>query len=507
MNFSTIEHMPRKLTRTGKRKAFNVSYITVQSDTLDVSGQDTAVEDILMSPDGTMFYVVGNTNDTIYQYQLCVPYLPATAETYASKDVSAETTDPTAMSFNSDGSIMYVADGGGIVYLYDLSTEYDVSTAVYSEDTIDFTDDTIDIVSISINPNGNIIITDGGGTIYQYPISDQFVGYIGAAKGFDATTTIYSIQAKPDGTKIYCSFNNVAAIHTYSFSTGWNFSTVTGPVNQAFVNLIRYWHISSNGVKVFTVPNTSNVISSYTLSTPWDLSTRSANTDYTFTETNYIYSMYLSDDGYHFILVGRDSDTNYYLYKYTLGTAFDLSTRSYITKVLSDAGNTPAWFNITGTTMIRSGYSTIYPYTLSTPFDISTITAQDTFSFLPVYHNINVDTGRILYRSNIYTDEIWQAFLTNMGNASSLDITSETTNAASMVFSDDGNFHITLDADGDELLQYYTTSPYVIDSGGYQNIAVDPSLTTPTAVDISSIAGYVYVFDANNDFIYTYDLV
>ena len=123
------------------------------------------------------------------------------------------------------------------------------------------------------------------------------------------------------------------------------------------------------------------------------------------------------------------------------------------------------------------------------------------------YPNINVDTGRVLYSHPDDASEIWQAFLTNLGGASNLDLTAQTTNVVSTAFSDDGNFCIVLDADGDELLQYYTTSPYVIDSGAYQNIAVDPNLTTPGAVDISSLAGYVYVFDANNNSIYTYDLV
>jgi DNA-binding beta-propeller fold protein YncE len=49
--------------------------------------------------------------------------------------VAAQDTFPTGLAFNTDGTKMFVVgNGNDKVYEYDLSTGFDVSSAVYSQD-------------------------------------------------------------------------------------------------------------------------------------------------------------------------------------------------------------------------------------------------------------------------------------------------------------------------------------------------------------------------------------
>lgn len=509
MNFSTIEHMPRKLTRTGRRKAFNISYMTAHSGVFNVSGEDTDVEDILVSPDGTMLYIVGNTTDTIYQYQLCIPYLPVTALLYASKDVSSETTNPTAMAFNFDGSVMYVADGGGIVYLYDLSTEYDVSTAVYSsDDDLDFTDETTDIVSISVPVSEvggtSIIVVDNGGEIFQYPYSGEYTDTTDYAAAFLGRAGTTCIQSNSDGTKLYTSEVTVG-IYTYTLGTGWDYGTISGPSADYLDLAVRRFQISIDGSKVITHTGTDKVLSYYTLGTPWDFSTASSKTDYVFSIDGNIANARFSDDGYHLLIEGYA-----YLYEYSLGSTWDLSTKSLVRSIYDiDSFGNP-WFNSDGTTIIfvRAGSARIG--TLSTPYNISTISFSSWIILSPfstAYKGfLDVATGRVLIPITA-SAWIYQVFLISApGDPTTFDITAQTTDVTSIAFSDDGNFLVALDLTSGDLLQYFLDSTFDTDAGTYQDESYDPNVTTPDAVDLSSLAGYVYVFDYNNGDISTYDL-
>ena len=79
-------------------------------------------------------YIVGMTNDNVFQYTLGTAWDLSTAS-YASLCVSvgAQETTPRALAFSSDGTKMYV--GGNIndtIYQYTLGTAWNVSTATYA---------------------------------------------------------------------------------------------------------------------------------------------------------------------------------------------------------------------------------------------------------------------------------------------------------------------------------------------------------------------------------------
>ncbi len=113
--------------------AWNVSTATY-STVFSVASQDSAQADIYFKPDGTGFYVVGDTNNTVFQYTLGTPWSISTAS-YASKSFSVGTqeTNPSGIWFKPDGTEMYVLGyATDAIYKYILATPWDVSTAYYS---------------------------------------------------------------------------------------------------------------------------------------------------------------------------------------------------------------------------------------------------------------------------------------------------------------------------------------------------------------------------------------
>ena len=159
---------------------FDLSTASYDSVTLSVSSQDTAPEGLTFNSDGTKMYVAGEATDTIYQYTLTTGFDLSTAS-YASKSVSvnAQDIDVSDVALSSDGTKMFIAgNGNNTVYLYNLSTAFDVSTASYSSTSFS-------VGSQNSGPNGLVFNNDGtkmymGGsgsndTVYQYTTGASFI--------------------------------------------------------------------------------------------------------------------------------------------------------------------------------------------------------------------------------------------------------------------------------------------------------------------------------------------
>jgi len=118
--------------------AWDLSTAVYASKSLSVSAQDTSPLGVAFSTDGTKAYVVGNANDTIYQYTLSTAWDVSTG-TYASKSMSvaSQDTTPIGMTFSADGTKAYViGDTNDTIYQYTLSTAWDISTSSYASKSL-----------------------------------------------------------------------------------------------------------------------------------------------------------------------------------------------------------------------------------------------------------------------------------------------------------------------------------------------------------------------------------
>jgi DNA-binding beta-propeller fold protein YncE len=100
-------------------------------------------------------YVIGQTNDSVYEYKLSVAWDISTARLALPQfSVAAQETTPTGVFFKPDGTKMYViGQTGDNVYEYNLSVAWDVTTASFVQ--------LFSVASVEITPTDVFFKPDG----------------------------------------------------------------------------------------------------------------------------------------------------------------------------------------------------------------------------------------------------------------------------------------------------------------------------------------------------------
>jgi DNA-binding beta-propeller fold protein YncE len=194
---------------------------------------------------------------------------------------------------------------------------------------------------------------------------------------------------KPDGTKMYVVGQGNDALYQYTLSTAWDLSSasydsVSFSLSTQDTGTLGVF-FKPDGTKFYIAGNANNSVFEYNLSTAWDISTASYSTN-SFSVTSQDATpagVFFREDGLRMFVVGLQNNS---VYQYTLSSAWDVSTASYDTKLLSVAtqstGASGLFFNPDGTKVWVTATvgDNVYQYTLSTAWDISTAT-YDSISF------------------------------------------------------------------------------------------------------------------------------
>jgi len=193
-----------------------------------VNSQDTGPVGLFFKPDGTKMYMIGYTNDNVYQYALSTPWEVQTAvyETGKIKNVAAQEANPHSLSFKSDGTKMYiVGNATDTVYQYALSTPWEVQTAVYEPGKLK------SVAAQDTNPLDISFKPDGTKMYIMGVTNDSIFEYI-LLTPWDVSSAIYvagkfksvaseegsptAIFFKPDGTKMYMMGTNTDTVYQYN---------------------------------------------------------------------------------------------------------------------------------------------------------------------------------------------------------------------------------------------------------------------------------------------------
>ncbi len=220
---------------------WNLGNSSYASKSLDVSGQMAALRGLAASADGTKVYVSNGTTD-IYQYTLSAPWDLSTGS-YASKtlNVSGTLSNAVSIAFSADGTKMYVGKGSvGTIYQFTLSTPWDVSTGVYASKSLDVSAQQTTVYGISLSSDGTkLYAAKSGGLVYQYTLGTPYDLSTGsyASKSLDPT----SQDSNPNGGTISSDglhyyiigrINNTA--YQYDLSSAWDISS-----GRAFLLMLR----------------------------------------------------------------------------------------------------------------------------------------------------------------------------------------------------------------------------------------------------------------------------
>jgi len=156
---------------------FDVTTTSYASKSFDVSSQDGNLASIAFNTDGTAMFVLGRSNQSVFQYTLSTGF-DVTTTSYASKsfDVSSQDTNPFGIAFNPNGTSMFiVGNTTDDIFQYTLSTGFDVSTASYTGTSFDASPQDGSCLSVAFNSFGTAMFIMGtiNDTVFQYTLDGE----------------------------------------------------------------------------------------------------------------------------------------------------------------------------------------------------------------------------------------------------------------------------------------------------------------------------------------------
>lgn len=226
----------------------------------------------------------------------------------------------------------------------------------------------------------------------------------------------------------------------------------------------------SDGTKVYFGGVVQDKIFEMDLSTAWDISTASGSTSFSVSSQDGTpLDVVFKSDGTKMMFIGRINDS---VYEYTLSTAWDVTSASYVRAFSVASQDTLPWglaFKPDGTEMYVGGDNgdQILQYTLSTGWDLSTASYTSNVGISLQTQNPNgLDISPNGDRIYVVAADAPQGIkeyslstawdITTASSSDSFSVTSQTSFPAGVTFKTDGSKMYVIDRDGDNIFQYST---------------------------------------------------
>jgi len=199
----------------------------------DVSAQETFPTGLVFKPDGSEFYIVGDANDSVFQYSLSTAFDISTASFSQSFSVSPQEISPNALTLKPDGSQLYVVGNDSVsVIQYNLSTAFDISTASFSQ-SFDVSPQDGVPTGLVFKPDGSqlYVVGNANDSVFQYSLSTAFdVSTASFSQSFDVSPQDQrpaGLFFKPDGSQFYIVGRLSNNVFRYGLSTAFDVSTAS----------------------------------------------------------------------------------------------------------------------------------------------------------------------------------------------------------------------------------------------------------------------------------------
>jgi sugar lactone lactonase YvrE len=387
---------------------WDLATITYSSKSLVVGDYEINCNGIAISDNGTRLYFTGYGCDTVWSCTLSTPYDLATATVDVKKVyVGTQDTVPSTPFFGDSGNKMYVmGTTNDRVYQYNLTTAWDVSTASYSSNSLLVTSQDATPQGLFFGDSGTKLYVVGTATdtVYQYTLTTAWdistASYASLSFSVATQETIpRALFFKPDGTKMFVIGTVGDDVNEYDLSTAWNVSTasfvrVSAAVGEATPGGLWF---KDDGTKMYVTGGTNDTVREFTLSTAWDVSTTSFSKSLSIGFEISSSGVTLKDDGTELYVLGATNDT---VYEIQLGTAWDISTaKGYLYVGGTEITPRGIHINSDGTLLFLAGNGTanVRKYTLSTAYAIETATLSQSLAVAGVYSAHAMADGLRIY--------------------------------------------------------------------------------------------------------------
>jgi sugar lactone lactonase YvrE len=201
-----------------------------------LGAQEASPTSVTFKPDGSEFYVLGFSGDDVNQYSVSGAWQVDTTTYTRAFVVSGQTgTTPAKARFKDDGTRMYVlSNTNDFIYQYNLSTAWDISTASYASISFSVSSQESNPWGMCFGDSGSKLYVVGttADTVFQYTLSTPWnlstASYASLSKNVSAQeTTPMGVFVGKNGTKMYIVGETSDAVHQYDLSSAWDVSTAT----------------------------------------------------------------------------------------------------------------------------------------------------------------------------------------------------------------------------------------------------------------------------------------
>lgn len=216
--------------------AYDVSTATAEASHSFAQSEVDIIDGVAWRSDGSRVYAVDiggvdSPSTAIVQADVSVAWdLASTVSNVARFSTEGQTTLPTEVAFNNDGTKMFVT-GRADVFEYALSTPWDVTSASFTTSLAGNLDT---IYGLTFKEDGSKLYvcgnnTSGNGAVAEFDLSAAYDLTTASLKQkfFDDTNTtgpFFDVEFNTAGTKMYCPTDDTL-VFTYDLSTPGDIST------------------------------------------------------------------------------------------------------------------------------------------------------------------------------------------------------------------------------------------------------------------------------------------
>ena len=209
----------RKVKEFDLTVAFDITTASELQE-LDLSAVTNDLNGLFFKSDGFKLYIMDMPAKTVRAYDLSTAWDVTTASAEVQTFVVSTGLNAKGLFFREDGRLMFMCDvdAGSLIFQFYLSTEWDVSTAVKSEE-LSFTDPE----EVKFSRKGDLLFIIKGATVERYKLaSDWRISTATSDTVFTLApelTSLTGLHFSIAGSKMFV--NNNTTMHQFSIRRGW----------------------------------------------------------------------------------------------------------------------------------------------------------------------------------------------------------------------------------------------------------------------------------------------
>ncbi len=247
----------------------------------NVGAQDTAPQAVYFKDDGLKMYVVGSTNDAVYEYSLSTAWeLDSTITLLNTVFVGASNTlnlplsltAPTGIDFNASGTKMYITDNlRDVVARFDLATPWDTTTISFFDNVyVGFQELAPCGIFYQEDQSKAYIVGSSNDTVYQFNTDVPSLEL--ASSGITTRSSIILNNEARLNNRLYVTGDahvsgntNIKGTLTADGTINAVTLNITGAIDLADSDILRFgssddWEFFHNGTHNFMDLNVGNLI-------------------------------------------------------------------------------------------------------------------------------------------------------------------------------------------------------------------------------------------------------